>query len=49
MLQLKITSSLEKCFKDGNFENITAIDHLSALKNERISFQIAAEIVNTEM
>ena len=48
MLNLKLTSSLEKIFKDDSFGKITEISHLSALKNERISFQIASEIVETE-
>lgn len=49
MLKIKLTSSLEKVFKDSEFGTITEIFCLSALKNERISFQIAAEIVDTEM
>ena len=49
MLKIKLTSSLEKCFKDGDFHGISEINRLSALKNERISFQLAAEIVDTEM
>lgn len=48
MLKIKATSSLEKCFKDANFDSITEITNLSALKNERISFQIAAELTDTE-
>lgn len=49
MLRIKLTSSLEKCFKDGSFGKITEITHISALKNERVSFQIAAEIIDTDM
>lgn len=49
MLKIKFTSSLEKVFKDESFESVSEIFYLSALKNERISFQIAAEIVDTEM
>lgn len=49
MLKIKLTSSLEKVFKDSRFDEISEISTLSALKNERISFQIAAEIVDTEM
>ena len=49
MLKLKLTSSLEKVFKDSCFDEISEISTLSALNNERISFQIAAQIVDTEM
>ena len=49
MLKLKLTSSLEKIFKDSVFNDISEISSLSAFKNERISFQIAAEIIETEM
>ena len=49
MLNLKLTSSLEKVFKDSRFGDIGEISTLSALNNERISFQIAAQIVDTEM
>ena len=49
MLKIKFTSSLEKVFKDESFESVSEIFCLSALKNERISFQVAAEIVDTEM
>ena len=48
MLKLKLTSSLEKIFKDSVFNDISEISSLSAFKNERISFQIAAEIIETE-
>ena len=40
MIQTKITSSMEKCFLDSNIENYPELTHLSALKNERISFQL---------
>ncbi|MBO5931424.1 MAG: hypothetical protein J6Q70_04215, partial [Clostridia bacterium] len=39
MLQTKITSSMEKCFLDGNIANYSELTHWSALKNERVSFQ----------
>ena len=48
MLRIKILSSLEKPFKDDNFEKFKALEHLSALKNERISFQLIASISNTD-
>lgn len=40
MLITKITSSLENCFLDSDFESFQEIKQISALKNERISFQI---------
>ena len=40
MIQTKITSSMEKCFLDANIENYPTLTHLSALKNERVSFQL---------
>ena len=49
MLKIKLTSSLEKVFKDSSFESVSEISKLSALKNERISFQVAAEIVDTNV
>ncbi len=39
MIQTKIVSSLEKCFLDSNIEAYPTLSHLSALKNERVSFQ----------
>ena len=39
MIQTKITSSLEKCFPDSSITEYPELTHLSALKNERISFQ----------
>ena len=39
MILTKITSSMEKCFLDGNIATYAELTHLSALKNERISFQ----------
>ena len=39
MLQAKITSSMEKCFPDSSIAEYPILAHLSALKNERISFQ----------
>lgn len=40
MLITKITSSLENCFLDSNIESFHEIKQISALKNERISFQL---------
>lgn len=40
MIQTKITSSMEKCFLDGNIADYPELAHLSALKNERVSFQL---------
>ena len=40
MILTKITSSMEKCFLDGNIADYAELTHLSALKNERISFQL---------
>jgi len=39
MIQTKITSSLEKCFPDSSIAEYPILAHLSALKNERLSFQ----------
>ena len=40
MIQTKITSSMEKCFFDESIANYPELTHLSALKNERVSFQL---------
>ena len=40
MLITKITSSLENCFLDDNIDKFESFERFSALKNERISFQI---------
>ena len=40
MLKTRITSSLENCFTDSNIEDFPILTKLSALKNERISFQL---------
>ena len=39
MILTKIISSMEKCFVDANIVDYPELTHLSALKNERISFQ----------
>ena len=40
MIQTKIVSSMEKCFADSDIGTFATLTHLSALKNERISFQL---------
>ena len=40
MLQTKIVSSMEKCFADSDIRTYTPLPHLSALKNERVFFQL---------
>ena len=40
MIQTKIVSSMEKCFADSDIQDYPALTHLSALKNERVSFQL---------
>jgi len=40
MIQTKIVSSMEKCFPDSNIAAYFELTHLSALKNERVSFQL---------
>ncbi len=40
MLQTKITSSMEKCFLDSSIADYPVLTHLSALKNERVFFQL---------
>ena len=48
MLKIKIVSSLEKPFKEDCLDDFRSLNRLSALKNERISFQIIASVGNTE-
>ncbi len=40
MIQAKITSSMEKCFLDSSIATYPELTRLSALKNERVSFQL---------
>lgn len=40
MIQTKIVSSMEKCFADSDIGAFAILTHLSALKNERVSFQL---------
>ena len=39
MILTKIVSAMEKCFLDSSIEAYPTLSHLSALKNERVSFQ----------
>ena len=39
MILTKIVSAMEKCFLDSNIADYPTLSHLSALKNERVSFQ----------
>ena len=39
MILTKIVSAMEKCFLDSNIKDYPTLSHLSALKNERVSFQ----------
>ena len=40
MILTQITSSMEKCFLDSNIADYADLKYLSALKNERVSFQL---------
>ena len=44
MIRAKIISNLEKAMINGRFEDYAAIDRLSALRGERISFQVLCEL-----
>ena len=44
MLKTKITSSLENCFLDNNIDDFKRLSRMSALKNERFSFQLLCEL-----
>lgn len=48
MLKSKIVSSLENCFLDCKLDDFNAITNITALKNERISFQYIAELADPE-
>ena len=41
MILTKIVSSMEKCFLDGNIDELEVLERVSILKNERLSFQLA--------
>ena len=45
MLKLKIISSLTKVYTDSSFDELKSFDKISALKGERISFQLALQYV----
>ena len=40
MILTRITSAMEKCFLDSSIADYPELSHLSALKNERVSFQL---------
>ena len=40
MIQTKLTSAMEKCFPDSSIADYPTLSHLSALKNERVFFQL---------
>ena len=48
MIHAKIISNLDKALIGGRFADYAAIDRLSALRGERISFQVLCELVANE-
>lgn len=48
MIKSKIVSSLENCFLDNRINDFKEINRITALKNERISFQFICEMCDTE-
>ena len=48
MIRTKIISNLEKVLADGSFEDYPRIERLSALRGERLSFQIVCELKLSE-
>ena len=48
MLKTKITSSLENCFLDNKIDDFKPLSRLTALKNERFSFQLLCSLENTD-
>ena len=46
MIQSKIVSSLDKCFLDNHLDDFQALNKITALKNERISFQYICEMID---
>jgi len=48
MLKTKITSSLENCFLDNKIDDFKSLTKLTALKNERFSFQLLCSLENTD-
>ena len=45
MLKTKIISSLSRVFIDSKLEDFNSLEKISALKGERISFQIATTYI----
>ena len=48
MINAKIISNLDKALINGRFEDYAEISRLSALRGERISFQVLCELVTNE-
>ena len=48
MLKTKITSSLENCFLDSKINDFKSLSKLTALKNERFSFQLLCALEDTD-
>ena len=48
MINVKIISNLDKALIGGRFADYAAIDRLSVLRGERISFQVLCELVTNE-
>ena len=48
MFRYKMISGLEKAFVDGNFDEFESLERISALRGERVSFQLLLELVRTE-
>ncbi len=48
MIRSKIVSSLENCFLDSRIDDFKEINKVTALKNERISFQFIFEMCDAE-
>ncbi len=49
MLKTKIISNLEKPFLNGNFDDYPRLDRISALRGERVSFQLLLTLVRSEI
>ena len=48
MFKYKFISGLEKPFVDGNFDDFATLDRISALRGERVSFQLLLELAYTK-
>ena len=46
MIKSKIISSLDNCFLDNHLDDFQALTKITALKNERISFQYICEMID---